>query len=401
MKSAPHAHFPHPVRQAREGETSGGDGRQVTRLDRYLLSKLMALFGFFALVLVSIYWVNRAVLMFDSLISDGQTATVVLEFTALTLPYVIRIVLPVAAFAATIYAINRLDQDSELVVMRATGTSNWRLGRPVLVFGLIVSVMMAVLVNFLVPAAKARLADRQQEVARNLTAKFLTEGSFQHPAAGITIYIRRISDLGELEDVFLSDSRSGTSDTIYTAEKALIVKSDTGPKLIMFSGMAETLRHSTGRLSITRFSNFTYDIGSFLNTGKPRKLSLEEMMTPQLLAGSRAAQVAQMPQERITLELARRITQPLLAPVAALIGFAALMMGTFSRFGMWRQMTLAIGGLIVVQVLQNAAETSTNATPALWPLLIVPPVGGTVIALLMLWWSARPRRVRHIRGEAA
>ncbi|MEO1950825.1 LptF/LptG family permease, partial [Thioclava sp.] len=112
----------------------------MTQLDRYVLSKLMALFGFFALVLVSVYWVNRAVIMFDSLISDGQTATVVLEFTALTLPYVIRIVLPVAAFAATIYAFNRLDQDSELVVMRATGTSNWRLARPVLVFGLIASV---------------------------------------------------------------------------------------------------------------------------------------------------------------------------------------------------------------------------------------------------------------------
>lgn len=158
----------------------------------------------------------------------------VLEFTALTLPYVIRIVLPVA-FAATIYAFNRLDQDSELVVMRATGTSNWRLARPVLVFGLIASVMMALLVNFLVPAAKARLAERQQEVAQNLTAKFLTEGTFQHPAPGISIYIRRISDLGELQDIFVSDSRSAQTSTIYTADKGVIVKTETGPKLIMFS----------------------------------------------------------------------------------------------------------------------------------------------------------------------
>lgn len=377
-------------------------GRQVTRLDRYVLSKLMALFGFFALVLVSVYWVNRAVLMFDSLISDGQTAAVVLEFTALTLPYVIRIVLPVAAFAATIYAVNRLDQDSELVVMRATGTSNWRLGRPVLVFGLIVSLMMAVLVNFLVPAAKARLADRQQQVSQNMTAKFLTEGTFQHPASGITIYIRRISDLGELYDVFLSDRRNPKAHTIYTSEKALIVKTETGPKLIMFEGMAETLRPDTGRLDVTRFSNFTYDIGSFLSGGKARKPSLEEMMTPELIKGGAAiAALGEGVEPRVRLELARRIAQPLLAPIAALIGFAALMMGTFSRFGMWRQMTLAIGGLIFVQVLQNAAESAANRDPTLWPLLYVPAVGGAVIALFMLWWSGRPRRVRTLREGAA
>lgn len=374
----------------------------MTRLDRYVLSKLMALFGFFALVLVSVYWANRAVMMFDSLISDGQTAAVVLEFTALTLPYVIRIVLPVAAFAATIYAVNRLDQDSELVVMRATGTSNWRLGRPVLVFGLIVSLMMAVLVNFLVPAAKARLADRQQQVSQNMTAKFLTEGTFQHPVSGITIYIRRISDLGELYDLFLSDRRNPKAHTIYTSEKVLIVKTETGPKLIMFEGMAETLRPDTGRLEVTRFSNFTYDIGSFLSGGKARKPNLDEMMTPELLKGGAAiAALGEGVEPRVTLELARRIAQPLLAPIAALIGFAALMMGTFSRFGMWRQMTLAIGGLIFVQVLQNAAESATNRDPTLWPVLFVPTVGGAVIALFMLWWSGRPRRIRVIREGTA
>ncbi|KFE35019.1 LPS export ABC transporter permease LptF [Thioclava atlantica] len=373
----------------------------MTRLDRYILSKLMTLFGFFALVLVSVYWVNRAVLMFDSLISDGQTAAVVLEFTALTLPYVIRIVLPVAAFAATIYAVNRLDQDSELVVMRATGTSNWRLARPVLVFGLIVSVMMAVLVNFLVPAAKARLAERQQEVAQNITAQFLREGSFQHPTAGVTIYIRQISDLGELSDVLLADNRSPTTQTTYTADKALIVRTETGPKLIMFNGMAQSLRKTTGRLSITRFANFTYDVGSLLHTTSIRPPGLDETMTPALVAARAALPESGEPRARLTHELASRIALPLLAPTAALIGFAALMIGTFSRFGMWRQMTLAIGGLVFVQFLQNAAETSSRADPALWPLLFIPAVGGGLIALVMLWVSGRPRRIRAVREETA
>ena len=69
----------------------------MPRIDRYILSQMLTLFGFFALVLVSVYWINRAVSLFEQLMSDGQTALVVLEFTALTLPVVISVVLPVAA----------------------------------------------------------------------------------------------------------------------------------------------------------------------------------------------------------------------------------------------------------------------------------------------------------------
>ena len=111
----------------------------MPRFDRYLLTQLLAVFGFFALVLVLVYWVNQAVGLFDQLIGDGQTALVFLEFSVLTLPNVISLVLPIAAFAAAVFVANRLTQDSEMVVMQATGFSSFRLARPVLIFGLIVA----------------------------------------------------------------------------------------------------------------------------------------------------------------------------------------------------------------------------------------------------------------------
>ena len=46
----------------------------MSRFDRYLLSQLLALFGFFSLVLVAIYWVNRAVSLFDQIIGGGQSS---------------------------------------------------------------------------------------------------------------------------------------------------------------------------------------------------------------------------------------------------------------------------------------------------------------------------------------
>ena len=121
-----------------------------------MLSQLMVLFGFFALVLVSVYWVNRAVILFDRLIAEGHSASVFLEFTALSLPSVIGLVLPMSAFAAAVYVTNRLIGDSELTVMQATGFSPWRMARPVLVFGVLLAVMMSILKAS--PAAVSNLA---------------------------------------------------------------------------------------------------------------------------------------------------------------------------------------------------------------------------------------------------
>ncbi|MEL7152762.1 MAG: LptF/LptG family permease, partial [Pseudomonadota bacterium] len=70
----------------------------MARFDRYMLSQLLWLFGFFALVLVAMFWISRAVELFDRLIADGQSALVFLEFTALGLPRIVVLVLPLATF---------------------------------------------------------------------------------------------------------------------------------------------------------------------------------------------------------------------------------------------------------------------------------------------------------------
>ena len=189
-----------------------------------MLSQLLAVFGFFSLILVAVYWVNRAVSLFDQIIGSGQTALVFFELSALSLPNVIRIVLPLSAFAATVFVTNRLASESELVVMQATGFSPFRLARPVLVFGLIVAAILSVLAHYLVPASRERFSERSTEISESVSARFLTEGQFLHPSDGITFYIRDISSTGELRDVFLSDNRQPDELTFYTAKRALFAR---------------------------------------------------------------------------------------------------------------------------------------------------------------------------------
>ena len=373
----------------------------VSRFDRYLVSQLLSLFGFFALVLVAVYWVNRAVGLFDQLIGDGQTALVFLEFSLLTLPTVIKLVLPIAAFAGTVYVTNRLMQESELVVMQATGFSAFRLARPVLLFGMTVAVMMLMLSHVLVPASRATVAVRQAEISENVTARYLTDGQFTHPAKGITLYIREISPTGELLDMFLTDDRNPTDRTTYTARRALFARGDSGPKLIMFDGMAQTMARETRRLSVTRFADFTYDLGGLLTGAALKGRKMAELSTPTLLSADPAI-LTETGQTRAAFlfEAHSRFAEPLSAMAASMIGFAALLLGAFTRFGLWRQILVAVGLLIVLQAITAVTTSAGLQSEQGWPLAYVSPLCGLAIAAFTLWWSQRPRRVGPANAQA-
>lgn len=368
----------------------------MARFDRYLMRRLIVLFGFFALVLVMVYWINRAVVLFDQLIADGQSAGVFLELTLLSLPNIIRIVLPLSAFVAATYVTNRLAGESELVVVQATGFSPFRLARPVAVFGLMVALLTAALTHFLVPASITRTNDRQAEIAENATARLLQEGQFLTPTEGVTVYIRDITPGGELRDIFLSDSRSAVESVIYTAANAYLVHGDSGPQLVMISGLAQTLRHADRRLVTTAFADLAYDIGDLMPAGTTDRRTKRELTTPELLFPTPALEVETGASAgELVAEGHDRFAQALLAVAGALIGFAALMTVGFSRFGLWRQMGLAVALVILVKLIEAACVAAVRADPALWPLIYLPSASGVVMAMALLGWAGRVRRVNR------
>lgn len=371
------------------------------RFDRYLLSQLLMLFGFFALVLVLVYWVNRAVVLFDQLIANGQSAAVFLEFTALTLPNVIRIVLPVAAFAGTVYATNRLMTESELVVVQATGFSPWRLIRPVMMFGVFIFLVSSILAHVLVPISSARLADRTAEISENMTARLLSEGRFLHPADGVTFYIREITPRGALSNIFLSDSRDPDRRVTYTAREALLVRGEDAPSLVMIDGMAQAYNIATRRLSVTRFDDFAFDLSGLVDNVVSNKRHPNELTTATLLEASVETQaLTGTSRARLIAEAHERISNALNGLVAPLIGFAALLVGGFSRFGIWRQIIGAILALIVVQMLTQAGQGAVGQDENAWLMAYVGPLFGFALSMFLLLIADRPALFRRRKRRA-
>ncbi len=368
----------------------------MTRFDRYCLTRLTVMFGLAALVLAVVFWVNRAVSLFDRLIADGQSFVVFAELTLLSLPTVMRSAVPIAALTASLQVAHRLRADSESVAMQAVGASAFRLARPAFAFGLMAALLLALIVHALLPASRARLEARAAEASEDLGARLLTDGVFLHPAPGITFYLAEIAPDGELRGVFLSDARDPSQRVTYTARSAVLTPGPRGPALVMFDGLAQSLE-SDGRLFVTRFEDFAYDVGSLIGTASSEGPGLSGTTTLALLRGD-PVEPAASPEER-RQELHRRATQPLMALMGAVLGFAALSLGRFSRFGAWRQVALAVGVVIALKLVEGALRAPLDDVPGLWPLNYLPAALGLAGAAGMLALADAPRRApRRPRG---
>lgn len=370
----------------------------MQRFDRYVLSQLLVLFGFFSLVLVAVYWVNRAVVLFDQLISDGHSAGIFLEFTALTLPSVIAMVMSMAAFAASVYVANRLSQESELTVMQATGFSPWRLVRPVLTFGLLIAVMMSLLTHFLVPQSREQFREREQEISASVSARLLREGVFLHPSEGVTFFFRDMTPDGELRDVFLSDRRDEKREIIYTANQAFVLRDGEGSKMVMLEGQAQTLDRAGGRLSTTQFSDLTYDISKLIVPARKKRRKLDTIPTWELL--TRNAAVAEETGESPgdVAEVGHmRVQAPLLCVISSVLGFATLLVGSYSRFGATRQIVGAIFLLVIVKLAEGMVTDPVRSNADLWPLVYLPSLIGIVICWVLLRRAASPFRPKRVQ----
>ena len=358
----------------------------MSRFDRYLFTQYFLMFGFFSLILLFIYWINKAIALFDNLISDGQTFLVFLEFSILTIPPIIPIVAPLAAFAAAIFVTNRLKNDSELTIMQATGFSPLRLSRSIFLFGLVVTIILLIISHYLIPKSNNILLKRQNEVASSLNAKLLKIGSFIHPQHGVTFYIGGISTSGVIEDVFVLDERNKDREIIVTSKSGYLITNNNNPILVLKDGIVQNYDLKSTNLSTIHFQDLSYDLTSW---------SVKERMSKsKLLLTYSSFDLFKDPELVSTLtdsspisvleELHSRILTPLLALIAALIGFSALMIGDYSRFGASKQISVGIVILILIKLSESYGNELMLKSQGNWLALYLPVLIGILIFSFMM-----------------
>ncbi len=333
----------------------------MTRVERYIFrTALMAfLAGLFALT--AVIWVTQALRQFDLLTSKGQTIIVFMTMTGLTIPSLIAIIAPVALFVGVLYCLNKLNGDSELVVMSASGISPGTLLRPFIVLFCLVFALVATMTVKVMPWSFDVIQEMTAKIHADFITNFARAGAFTELEAGFVFHYRERGPDGSLHGVFMQDRRDPTHITTYIAELGQTLEKDGQNYLVLVKGSYQRPQES-GDSAMVTFENYTIDLSQFTPRDQVAKRPRERSTADLLFPDPKDESVQQF-QGRFRAELLDRLTGPLYAFAAGLIGFAALGEARTTRQGRGMAIGAAILIFCVVRILGIAASTFVASRP--------------------------------------
>ncbi|RED13299.1 LPS export ABC transporter permease LptF [Pontivivens insulae] len=366
-------------------------------LDRYVLTQALGPFGFFALIFAGVIWLTQSLRIVEVVVSNAQAAGVFLELSALLLPGVLSIVLPIAAFAATIVAVNRLYTESELVVMMSVGKSRIALARPIIVLGLFAAIATLVLTTYLAPRAERQLSDRTASMQAEVANSVLQEGRFNFPATGLTVFIEQSTAAGEMAGVFIHDTRDPLAKRTYIAERAQLVNDAMGTQLVLYDGNVQTLDLNSRELSLLDFDRAGYNIDLAQEQVEERVPDEKEFTIFQIFEESELWWDRFPPRARsLYAEGHEQLSSPLYALALPLLGAACILFGTYQRGGFGRRISMAIGLAIVVRLTGVPLASMAREASDLAPLMYVPPLVTILGSLIVLGGNVRARKPKGV-----
>ena len=354
---------------------------------------LAALFG-----LTGIIWITQALREVDLLTTKGQTLWIFFGITGLGIPILLMVIAPIALFMAMIYVLNRLNGDSELVVLSASGFSPGLLLRPFMLLAVFVSLFIASMTLIVMPWSFTVQKDLVTRVRTDFLTRIVEAGQFISLTDGFLFHYRERGPNGELMGVFMQDRRDPTKIAVYLAEVGKTIDLNGQNYLIMEKGSIQRQDPGATDAAIVTFDRYAIDLSQFApNSGTanfvPRERKTRELVNADLTVPALAAQAG-----RIRAELQDRFINPLYALAFSLIAFVGLGQARTTRQGRGAAIVLSVGALIGVRLLGAAASTLMLREAYGVGLAYAVPVLTILVACAYLFWPNKTPATRF--GEA-
>ena len=363
----------------------------------YVLRQIVGPFLLFTLLLTLVVWMTQALRLLDLVINRGQSAGIFAYLTVLMLPSLLVVILPIAFFGAALYALNRLNSDSELVVMWSAGISRLQIALPVLAAAALAMAFTYACSLYLMPLGQGVMRDKVFDIRADIGAAILREGAFTTPSEGLTVFIRELAPNGEIRGILVHDNRQPQRPLTYLAESGVLVQSPEGARLIMQNGNIEQGEGRGARLSVLGFERYVFDLDQYAGPQRASDRDTNERYLAELLEAQSAPGVPVVRRGVYLAEAHNRLSAPLYCIAFALIALAATTKGRMARTSYALRLSGAALMGATLRLVGYAAQGLAARSPQFNFILYLLPVAGILVAAaVMLDISLVPAGIRRI-----
>lgn len=122
-------------------------------IERHLLSSIFKTFSAIILIFIFLYVLIDTASNLDQFIREEVSIVVLLRYYLSLLPIILSHTMPTACLIACLLVFSNANAHNEIIVLRAGGLNFWKITRPAIFFGILVSLMMFSINEYFVPGA--------------------------------------------------------------------------------------------------------------------------------------------------------------------------------------------------------------------------------------------------------
>lgn len=255
----------------------------MKQIERYIFGRVASL-TLLSLTAITVLALTTQILIRVDVLTTSNSA--LLTFLKLSLTLVPEVVVAVAPFALLV-GIGRIlmtmNEDSELVVIEASGASSIFIAKPIIMFSLLLGIGVLLVANIAGPKANRSLYSILTSSNSDIISLAISSGKFHKIEDGLYIQVAQSLPGGGMEGIFLSDRRDPSAELIYYAKFGKLKKTQKASLLVMNDG--EIHRNTTGaqQISIIKFQSYVLDMSSFIPSSEKGDLLPKEQYLPELI----------------------------------------------------------------------------------------------------------------------
>jgi lipopolysaccharide export system permease protein len=351
---------------------------------RYIFRQTASALLMIIISLTLIVWLTSVLREIKLLTSEGQTFILFLKITALAIPNLIVTVAPVAYLIACLHTLNRLNGDSELIVLSASGASVWRLLVPYFTLGTLVAAAIFAANLFVLPGAARLLGDYVSQVRADLLSQVLQPGEFSDLESGLTIHVRDKGQNGELLGVVVHDERDKKMSNTIVAERGEVITEGGRAEMDLYEGQILRQQEEKANVQFVVFKTYAFDMGDFSARAGQRELKVQERGLEELLYPDRDGAYYKANAAGIRSEIHQRLSTPLYSFVYALLAVLYLGRPRTTREGRANLMFTAFVIGAALRVLGIAGVNMVGKNLAGLALIYGAPAAMALLFIVML-----------------
>ena len=362
----------------------------MSLIERYIFR--IASFAFLTglVALTAIIWLTQALRELNLVTGKGQTLLVFFKVTFYGLPALVMVIAPIALFVAVLYTLNRLNGDSELIVMNAAGIPPRNILKPLAILTLIVSATVGAMTLFAMPESFRSLRTLITKIRADVVTRIVQEGKFITLDQGIVFHYREKLPGGAMGGVMIHDSRDPKTSATYLASRGVVTEVEGSTYLLLGQGSMQRQQQGARESAIIAFERYVFDLDQFEQGGGVIQYKPRERRTWELLTLDRNDPFVRSIYGRFRAELHDRLTNPLYPLATLAIAFAALGNARTTRQGRGAAIIGAVTALILMRIAGFAAASlAVRSQAGVWLMYLV-PLSAMILGSAYAYRSFRP-----------